>query len=77
MLEANLASAYPDDYFQTQNLRQFADGVKQATAGQVIIKVQSGGKLIKAPRLAQKSGHRRIVDLVEIHHRAFNEVVVS
>ena len=49
VVEINLASAYPDDNFQPQNLRQFAEDVKQATAGQVIIKVQSGGKLLKTP----------------------------
>ena len=49
VVEINLASAYPEDNFQTQNLRQFAEDVKQATAGQVNIKVQSGGKLLKAP----------------------------
>ncbi len=49
VVEINLASAYPDDNFQTQNLRQFADDVMQATAGQVSIKVHSGGKLLKSP----------------------------
>lgn len=49
VVEINLASAYPEDNFQTQNLRQFAEDVKRATAGQVSIKVQSGGTLLKSP----------------------------
>jgi TRAP-type transport system periplasmic protein len=49
VVEINLASAYPDDNFQTQNLRQFAEDVRRATAGQVNIRIQSGGALLKAP----------------------------
>lgn len=48
-IEIKLASAYADDNFQTQNLRQFAEDVARATVGGVTIRVHSGGKLLKAP----------------------------
>lgn len=48
-VEINLASAYSEDSFQTQNLRQFAEDVKKATASQVNFQVIPGGKLLKTP----------------------------
>jgi TRAP-type C4-dicarboxylate transport system substrate-binding protein len=46
-VEINVASAYAADNFQTQNLQQFADDVKKLTDGQVMLKVHSGGSLLK------------------------------
>lgn len=40
-----LATIWPDGNFHTINARQFAEGVKKATAGAVEIDVKSGGEL--------------------------------
>lgn len=75
VMEINLASAYPDDNFQTQNLRQFAEDGRLATSGQVNIRVQSGGKLLKAPldifnekQLAKldESTRKKILDAAQV-----------
>lgn len=42
-----LATAYSADNFQTQNIMQFADDVKRATAGQIQIDVHPAGELLK------------------------------
>jgi TRAP-type C4-dicarboxylate transport system substrate-binding protein len=41
----------PDKTFHTQNIRQFATDVEQATAGKLKITVHSGGSLFKHPQI--------------------------
>ena len=47
----NLASAYPPSNFHTENLVQFADDVKGATAGALEITVHPNATLFKAPEI--------------------------
>lgn len=43
----NIATAYAADNYQTRNLQQYADEVRQATGGKVVMKVHPAGTLIK------------------------------
>jgi TRAP-type C4-dicarboxylate transport system substrate-binding protein len=45
--QVNLATAYAADSFHTTNLQQFADDVKKATDGQVLLKLHPAGTLLK------------------------------
>ncbi len=48
-VEINMATAYAADNFQTQNIQQFADEVKNVTNGAVVFKVYPAGTLLKTP----------------------------
>jgi TRAP-type C4-dicarboxylate transport system substrate-binding protein len=47
----DLASAYPTDNFQTQNLEQFAKDVGRLSDGKLIINVHPNATLFKAPEI--------------------------
>jgi TRAP-type C4-dicarboxylate transport system substrate-binding protein len=47
----DMPTPYPDKTFHTQNIMQFADEVKQATGGKLVIKVHSAGSLFKHPEI--------------------------
>ncbi|MFB4205255.1 TRAP transporter substrate-binding protein [Arhodomonas sp. KWT2] len=47
----NMATPYPDATFHTQNIRQFAEDVREATDGDLTITVHSAGSLIKHPQI--------------------------
>lgn len=47
----DMPTPYPDKTFHTQNIIQFAEDVKQATNGALIIKVHSAGSLFKHPEI--------------------------
>ncbi|MDA3920267.1 MAG: TRAP transporter substrate-binding protein [Salinisphaera sp.] len=49
----NMATPYPDANFHTQNDLWFAKHVKEATNGQLIIRVHSNGSLIKHSQIKQ------------------------
>lgn len=46
-----MPTPYPDATFHTVNIKQFADDVKAATNGQLIINVHSAGSLFKHPEI--------------------------
>lgn len=45
--EINIATAYAADNFQTQNLMQYAEDVRRATGGKLVMNVHPAGTLIK------------------------------
>ena len=47
----NMPTAYADGAFHTQNIRTFADDVKQASGGKLDITVHSGASLYKLPEI--------------------------
>jgi len=47
----NLAAAYPDTNFHTENLKQFAEEVEKATGGALDITVHANASLFKAPEI--------------------------
>lgn len=47
----DMPTPYPDKTFHTQNIIQFADEVKQATNGKLVIKIHSAGSLFKHPEI--------------------------
>ncbi|MCP5418955.1 MAG: hypothetical protein H6970_00490 [Gammaproteobacteria bacterium] len=51
--EWNMATPYPDKTFYTENIRQFAADIDQATGGGLKITVHSGGSLFKHPQIKQ------------------------
>jgi TRAP-type transport system periplasmic protein len=49
----DMATAYPDSEFHTQNIRQFTEEVKEATGGELDITVHSAQSLFKSPEIKQ------------------------
>lgn len=49
----NMATPYPDANFHTQNDRWFAKHVKDATDGELVIRVHSNGSLVKHTQIKQ------------------------
>lgn len=47
----NLATAYQDDNFHTQNIAQFAADVEEMTGGEVKIKLHTNASLLKMPEI--------------------------
>ncbi len=47
----DMPTPYPDATFHTKNIAQFADDVKQATGGELIIKLHTAGSLFKHPEI--------------------------
>ena len=47
----NLATAYQDDNFHTQNIARFADDVADATDGALTITLHTGASLLKMPEI--------------------------
>jgi TRAP-type C4-dicarboxylate transport system substrate-binding protein len=47
----DMPTPYPDGNFHTKNIRTFADEVKAATSGAVVITVHSNGSLLKATEI--------------------------
>lgn len=47
----DLASAYPEDNFHTQNLEQFAKDVERLSGGKLAINVHANATLFKAPEI--------------------------
>lgn len=62
----DMPTPYPDSNFHTQNVRQFAADVKEATGGAVEIVVHSGGSLVKHPEIkrAVQSGQAQIGEVL-------------
>ena len=56
----DLASGYPDSNFHTQNLKTFADEVKQATKGQLEINVHSNQALFKLAEIKRAVQSRQV-----------------
>lgn len=48
-VDIQMATAYGDDNFHTQNIKQFADAVRLATKGEANFVLHTGGKLLKTP----------------------------
>lgn len=61
----NMSSEQPDANYLTQNVRQFADDVKAATAGQLEMKVQSNSVLLKRPEV-KRGVQQGIVPIGEV-----------
>ena len=47
----DMPTPYPDTNFHTINIKHFADDVKAATGGKLVIEVKSAGSLIKHPEI--------------------------
>jgi TRAP-type C4-dicarboxylate transport system substrate-binding protein len=47
----DMPTPYPDKTFHTQNIAQFAEDVKNATGGELEIKIHSAGSLFKHPEI--------------------------
>lgn len=47
----NMATPYGEGYFQTKNIHQFADEIKEKTNGEITINIHSGASLYKAPEI--------------------------
>ena len=52
-IDINVATAYSEDNFHTQNLKKFAQDVKQESAGKVNFVIHSGGALLKPADIFQ------------------------
>lgn len=64
----NMATPYPDATFHTQNDRWLADTIKQATDGQLEIRVHSNGSLVK---------HAQIKPATQTGQVQMGEVIIS
>ncbi len=72
----DMPTPYGDRNFHTINIRAFADDVKAATDGEVVITVHSAGSLVKHPEIAS-SVRRGLVPIGEIlMSRLGNEAAV-
>jgi TRAP-type C4-dicarboxylate transport system substrate-binding protein len=62
----DMATAYPDGNFHTQNIRWFADEVKKATGNRLEIVVHSGASLFKLPEIkrAVQTGQVNIAEFL-------------
>lgn len=47
----NMATPYGENYFQTKNIHQFVDEIKEKTNGEITINVHSGASLYKSPEI--------------------------
>ncbi|MCY3771582.1 MAG: TRAP transporter substrate-binding protein DctP, partial [Gemmatimonadetes bacterium] len=47
----NLATAYQDENFHTQNIAMFAEDVAEMTAGALVITLHTGASLLKMPEI--------------------------
>jgi TRAP-type C4-dicarboxylate transport system substrate-binding protein len=56
----NMATPYADATHHTQNIKQFANDVKEATNGKLTIQVHSGGSLIKHKEIARAVRSRQV-----------------
>jgi TRAP-type C4-dicarboxylate transport system substrate-binding protein len=56
----NMATPYVDATHHTQNIKQFASDVKEATKGELTIQVHSGGSLIKHKEIARAVRSRQV-----------------
>ncbi|WP_228141587.1 TRAP transporter substrate-binding protein [Marinobacter sp. X15-166B] len=61
----DMPTPYGDSNFHTVNIKQFADEVREATAGEVNITVHSSGSLIKHPEI-KNSVRRGLVPIGEL-----------
>ncbi|NYT25614.1 TRAP transporter substrate-binding protein [Alcaligenaceae bacterium] len=66
----NMATGYPDSTYHTENVRWFADKVKEATNGELVIEVHSGASMFKATELkrALRTGQVQLVEFVLSMH---------
>src|SRR5690625_4887260 len=60
-----MSTEQPDNNYLTQNARQFAEDIKEATDGQLIINVQSNSVLLKRPEV-KRGVQQGVVDLGEM-----------
>ena len=62
----NMATPYPDGNYHTENIRQFAGAVDQATGGELAITVHSNASLFKAPEIkrAVQSGQVQMGEII-------------
>lgn len=61
----DMPTPYGDNTFHTVNIRQFADEVKAATQGELVITVHSAGSLIKHPEI-KNTVRRGLVPIGEL-----------
>ena len=61
----DMATPYPDAEFHTQNIRQFAEDVAEATGGSLRITVHSGQSLFKHPEI-KRSVQDQLIPIGEI-----------
>ncbi|MFA7668998.1 MAG: TRAP transporter substrate-binding protein [Burkholderiaceae bacterium] len=61
-----MATGYPDSTYHTENVRWFAEKVKEATNGELVIEVHSGASMFKAPELkrAVRTGQVQLAEYV-------------
>src|SRR5690625_2996490 len=60
-----MSTEQPDNNYQTQNARQFAEDIKEATDGELVINVQSNSVLLKRPEV-KRGVQQGVVDLGEM-----------
>ena len=62
----DMPTPYPDGNFHTQNIRQFADEVKQLSGGKLELVIHSGASLFKMPEIkrAVRSGQAPIGEIL-------------
>jgi TRAP-type C4-dicarboxylate transport system substrate-binding protein len=65
----DLPAAYPATNFHTVNLQKFADAVKEATGGKLVITVHANGSLYKAPEIkrAVQTGQAQIGEVLMVN----------
>jgi len=65
----DLPAAYPATNFHSVNLQQFADEVKAASAGKLVITVHAGASLFKAPEIkrAVQGGQAQIGEILLVN----------
>ncbi|MDI6753750.1 MAG: TRAP transporter substrate-binding protein [Thermodesulfobacteriota bacterium] len=61
-----VATAFAESNFHTQNIRQFAEDVKQKSDGKLELAIHSGGSLVKQPELlrAVQTGQVQVSELL-------------
>ena len=60
-----MSTEQPDNNYLTQNARQFAEDIKEATDGELVINVQSNSVLLKRPEV-KRGVQQGVVDLGEM-----------
>lgn len=61
-----MATPYPDTNFHTQNIKQFADEIKAATGGKLVITIHSNQSLVPMPQIkrAVQSGQAQLGEIL-------------
>jgi TRAP-type C4-dicarboxylate transport system substrate-binding protein len=61
----DMPTPYPDPNFHTQNIKQFAEDVREATGGQLVINVHPAGSLFQHPEI-KDAVRRGLVPIGEV-----------